>query len=526
MHAHDKTESLYAIVRSIEAGRPAEAEQSLRRLMSEVDATAEPRDLKYLVFGGALSRRLGESSFADANLYLSDFEVPQIHLFNVLGAHFHPVGLATQALNGAIAELLDGVDEPTVIDVGIGTGRQMTLLLESLAKAARPPRRLMVVGIEPSRWALDLAGENLARASASLGIEVDFRPIHNVLEALTLAEWQDLRHLARGAVINASFALHHIRNQPGSDLRTGCLRRLAALGPRAVLLAEPNSNHHEVALSRRFHNCFQHFGQVFQLVDELPIEPRDRDALKVCFFGREIVDILGHDDSGRTERHEDQHAWMVRLRDAGFRLLSSGQLADGLEAGPVAVRPHDGYLGVDFAGETMVAILCAEPQADAPSLEALESLYPQGAVPDASRAPSANPKRDSMIYFAAMIAIARADGVLHDTERGFIERQARILGVDTAPLWEDQTSLEDLIAAHGDVPVLTRQAIVRDAVLLAQLDGHYSDEERAKAESVCRVLGLDVAIVRKIEARFRDYVPQAFEHAPSWFVEQWLMGMF
>ena len=80
-----------------------------------------------------------------ANLYLSRFEVPQIHLFNVLGRAVPFVGLATRISNDAIMQALAAQLRPTLIDVGIGTGCQACLLLDSLAQPGRLPRRLTVM---------------------------------------------------------------------------------------------------------------------------------------------------------------------------------------------------------------------------------------------------------------------------------------------------------------------------------------------------------------------------------------------
>jgi hypothetical protein len=51
--------------------------------------------------------------------------------------------------------------------------------------------------------------------------------------------------------------------------------------------------------------------------------------------------------------------WVERLRRAGFTPYADFEFARELRHELVRVAPHDGYVGLDYADETLVAVICA-----------------------------------------------------------------------------------------------------------------------------------------------------------------------
>jgi hypothetical protein len=51
--------------------------------------------------------------------------------------------------------------------------------------------------------------------------------------------------------------------------------------------------------------------------------------------------------------------WVNRLRDAGFAPCTDFGMIVAPSSGPVRVAARDGYLGLDYGDETLVAIVCA-----------------------------------------------------------------------------------------------------------------------------------------------------------------------
>jgi hypothetical protein len=355
-----KYATLLAVVNETLAGRSENARTLLADLVDDhLDDGAHGEDLQYYIFASALSKRLESDKAAEINLYLRQFEKTQISLFNLLAQHLPTVALAGPLANEVLAGYVGGQDEVTLLDVGIGSGRQEVALLYRLATQGLLPRKLNVIAIEPDAGSLLEAGSALADAAETLGLELDFHPVHKVVEELDEADWAAFASFGAPLVVLSAFAVHHVRSAPGQHARDALFRRLRALEPDAVVLCEPSSNHDSASLLERFEASWNHFGLTFRIIDGLDVAEREKAAMKM-FFAREIEDILANAEESRCERHEPVEAWVRRFREAGFTPCAEwGILMGEQPAGPVRIAPRDGYLGLDYGDETLVAILCA-----------------------------------------------------------------------------------------------------------------------------------------------------------------------
>ncbi|MGM9482232.1 GRAS family protein [Roseateles sp. NT4] len=358
-----QVEELHRLARAVEAGSPA-ARAGLLQWLDGVQQSDDPRHVGLYVFGAALAQRLEGRTAIQANLYLQRYERTQIELFNLLGRALPFVGLATTVCNQAIARACRGAHSAVLIDVGIGTGRQVLHLLPALV--AQGLRELTVIGIEPAEAALQQAREQLEQAGRKIGLALRVLPVLGSVESLEEGQWALIRGVcaASSPIINASFALHHIDDdEQGRDQRQCVLQRLHELDPALLVLAEPDVDHLETALYPRFRNCFAHFNAVFDTLDRLELEQAERDALKVGFFGREIADILGQPEGRRSERHESASQWLRRLADAGFDVaVDESVAAVGITRGPVRLRRRTYHCSLEAGGEPVVALFCARPQ--------------------------------------------------------------------------------------------------------------------------------------------------------------------
>jgi hypothetical protein len=362
-----KYATLLAVVHETLAGRSDVARALLADLVDDhLDDGAHGDDLQYYLFASALSKRLESDKSAEINLYLRQFEKTQISLFNLLAQHLPTVALAGPLANEVLAGYVGGQDEVTLLDVGIGSGRQEVALLYLLANQHRLPRKLNVIAIEPDAGSLLEAGASLADAAGMLGVELDFHPVHKVVEELDDEDWRTFASFGAPLVVLGAFAVHHVRSRPGERARDDLFRRLRALEPDAVVLCEPSSNHDSPSLLERFEASWHHFGLTFRIIDGLDVEDREKSAMKM-FFAREIEDILANADETRCERHEPVDAWVRRFREAGFIPCADWGIMGALPgSGPVRVAARDGYLGLEYGDETLVAIICASSGVPAP----------------------------------------------------------------------------------------------------------------------------------------------------------------
>lgn len=362
-----KYATLASVVDETLAGRTDNARVLLSELVErQLNAGGGSEDLQYYIFASALSKRLASDKSAEINLYLRQFETTQISLFNLLAQHLPTVQLAGPLANEVLAGFVGGQDEVTLLDVGIGSGRQEVGLLYLLATQRRLPRKLNIIAIEPDAGSLLEAGESLAEAAMTLGVELEFHPVHKVVEELDDADWRFFASFGSPMVVLGAFAVHHVRSKAGVNARDALFRRLRALEPDAVVLCEPSSNHNSPSLRERFAASWHHFGLTFRIIDGLEIGDADKSAMKM-FFAREIEDILANAEETRCERHEPVDTWVARMRDAGFVPCTQWEMVGLPSSGPVRVAARDGYLGLDYGDETLVAIVVATSGVAAPA---------------------------------------------------------------------------------------------------------------------------------------------------------------
>jgi len=356
----NKEDALRAVLKAVLDGR----EDDARRLLGEVVAgqstmDADPQALQDYIFASALSRRLDSARSAEINLYLQQFEMQQISLFNLLAQHLPTVSLSVSVSNDILAGFLANREEIALLDLGIGTGRQEAALLRDLAEHDELPRKLTVFAVEPDAASLATAEEALRGTAREFGVELQFHGLNLTGEDLRDEHWALFGSTQAPLVMHAAFAAHHIRDRgDGYCARADFFRKLRRLNPLAVVLCEPNSDHHTPLLGERFENSWRHFGLTFDLIDRAGLAPREAAAVKM-FFAREIQDILGNAEETRCERHESVSTWVERLRRAGFTPQTDFVLSERIRHDVVSIRPREGYVGLDYAGETLVAVICA-----------------------------------------------------------------------------------------------------------------------------------------------------------------------
>jgi hypothetical protein len=339
------------ILLELEAHGEARSRKSLESLVAErLHAGPAASDLQALLFARALSRRLSPEPLDALNAWLRARESPR---------HLEPlphVTLAGHVANTLLCQHMAGLQDVVLLDIGPGAGAQSVELLRQLGQRGAGPRRLTVVAVEPDAVGLRATEHNLVEASHAYGIPTDVLGFHALVEELDPVFWAVLASLPGTLLVHAAFALNHVH---GPGQREALLRRLRMLEPRALVLVEPSSDHASEDLESRFRNCWHYFHRLFELVDRLELPRPERDALKLS-LGRDIEDILRGPEERRATRHESVSGWWRRLERAGFK--RSELPVPSVPAHPW-VRPqrYPGYTGLDFAGETLVAVLCATP---------------------------------------------------------------------------------------------------------------------------------------------------------------------
>lgn len=273
---------------------------------------SHPEMMLDVLFADALM----QTAQSDHHIYLRQYEIPQIVLFDLLIHKLPFVALAheiinTQALHDSVA-----FSEIVWIDVGIGRGIQTEKWLAKMAKAHPRLKKLTIIGIEPFRDALETATEKINTLAASLPFTVQYYPIEAFIENLKAEDIQSLFPENYDVVmLNSTLTLHHIAQQ---EQRQQFFNLAKSLGVLYIYLTEPDSDHYHEDLLIRIQNAYRHFGAVFQVIDQLSISQRDKNGLKL-FFGREIQDIARTDTHERFEKHEPYDRWLHYLKQSGYQ---------------------------------------------------------------------------------------------------------------------------------------------------------------------------------------------------------------
>jgi len=109
---------------------------------------------------------------------------------------------------------------------------------------------------------------------------------------------------------------------------------------------------------------------------------------------------------------------------------------------------------------------------------------------------------DAETYLRVLILVVKVHGI-EPVERSFVESRARILGAEHEHLWDE--TIEELPPLPEGMSDMTRRVVLRDCVLIACLDGEYSDTERAWIHRICDWLGLSHTTADLFEDWFHRY---------------------
>jgi hypothetical protein len=303
------------------------------------------------LFVKSLKSHVGTTTGSE-HIYLKKYELPQIHLFNILIKEFPFVQISQQITNGIIIDLMKKTDEITIIDIGIGQGTQIKNLLES-SKNIGNLKKVKIIGIEPFKEALDKAFANITALNNQMPFEVEFEGINDFIENV---DFEQFKSINGTIIVNASLALHHIQTL---NQRYKVIAGVKSIQPAAFLLIEPNIDHFEPDFYRRFQNCYRHFYNIFRVIDLLNIDSTDKNGLKL-FFGREIEDIIGKKETERYERHEPAYLWIEKLLFSNFKIQKNFYKIPPQQNSGIKISHHqEGFLGFTFENETILSVIYA-----------------------------------------------------------------------------------------------------------------------------------------------------------------------
>jgi tellurite resistance protein len=105
-------------------------------------------------------------------------------------------------------------------------------------------------------------------------------------------------------------------------------------------------------------------------------------------------------------------------------------------------------------------------------------------------------------YIKALVAVAKIDGLLAE-EKDFVNFQAGLIGVDTSVYWGEELEIDDI--DFETVSNTTKKLILRDAIVIAYIDGEYSIDEIEMISVLANKMKQPKELVDEIESWLLDY---------------------
>lgn len=324
------------------------------------DSIDEENTMLDFVFARAMKQFSKDSAEKYEHIYTKKFEIPQIKLFELLIKKFPMIGMTQQLANTLLCDRLRNWKEAVLVDIGAGTGFQAREIVRRLGnEPLRQTQKLTIVAVEPFPGALEMAKQNFEEIAKEVPFEVNYILKNEFAENMSLRDWSELLSgLGENVVVNASFALHHIRSHKD---RIKVFQHLREMSVNAIVLSEPNVDHYEPNYYQRFKNCLHLFSQIFEAIDELEVTDEEKNALKL-FFSREVDDILGVKEEDRVEKHYAVGQWLAALQEVGF--IATKRDKNLFFDEQYNIELHGNYYdfwSVRYKGQDIISVILAEP---------------------------------------------------------------------------------------------------------------------------------------------------------------------
>ncbi|XP_047335393.1 scarecrow-like protein 18, partial [Impatiens glandulifera] len=245
--------------------------------------------------------------------------------------------------NQAILEAVDGCSAVHVIDFDIMHGVQWPPLMQALAERfPTPTLRITGSGSDPDM--LRRTGDRLAKFALTLGLKFQFHELVILSHEDPASATSSILLLPNEILaVNCVLYLHKLLTDP--ERARLFLRRLRAMDPAVVTVAEREANNNDPVFLRRFAAALDNYAAIFDSLEAtLPPSSGERLMVERVWFGREIGDVVAGEGNGRLERHERFLWWEMMMRGAGFGLVPLSTFA--LSQSRLLLRlhyPSEGY---------------------------------------------------------------------------------------------------------------------------------------------------------------------------------------
>ena len=110
---------------------------------------------------------------------------------------------------------------------------------------------------------------------------------------------------------------------------------------------------------------------------------------------------------------------------------------------------------------------------------------------------------DSRLYLKILVAIAKSDPDNGEPEFNYVKRQAIKLGLDIDDYWD--STRKDFLTGRLKVTRLTALVIIKDAIVLATMDGNFSLGEKERIYAYAQSFDIPRTDVDKVEKLLEEF---------------------
>jgi hypothetical protein len=251
-----------------------------------------------------------------------------------------------------------------VLDVGIGSGAQMSELLDLLAREEHRVRRLDILGLDFVEDFLEAGGRSIRAAAERLDsrLDVGYRPVKGRIETLDDGTIAQIRQDGPLDAANATIALHEV---PG-EAKLEALRNLHRFAPRRLVLAEWNYLLENVLPETSVEFLFN----IRRVVAAMVAALRERHPLvQARAVARDwMSQAAGQLTCAAMDRQEcflDAPVWKLLLEHCGFDVIpwDPSRLAHAASRDHASVAKGGWYVATSrYTAATPIALLQACPR--------------------------------------------------------------------------------------------------------------------------------------------------------------------
>ncbi|PKA60416.1 Scarecrow-like protein 8 [Apostasia shenzhenica] len=285
--------------------------------------------------------------------------------------------LTLMAANLAILEATKDSPKVHILDFDLGQGRQMASLIHAIAERhrklspSRPPPAVKITAVCDPSFPFNssaagdskLVGDRLGKLADRLGLALLFSSV--TLRTTELSRETLGCELGESLAVNFAFVLSRVADESVSPAnpRDELLRRVKALRPAVVALAEQDMNGNTAPFAARFSEACAHYGALLESLDATAgRDSVDRARVEAC-LARKAANSVASEGSDRVERCEVYGKWRARFGMAGFHPVPIGPAA----AEPVkarfssignnpgfTIKEEAGWLGCGWMGRVLI----------------------------------------------------------------------------------------------------------------------------------------------------------------------------